>query len=300
MLFAYTIIAFREKHKHFKEEQMAARSDEVLAGTDSADSTMAARADRHELYEASVQNVEEECNFISKTFSALRGRKALSFREDFCGTASAACHWTTLSPEHTSIGVDLDSEVLEWGRENRLGKLTAEQQAHIELKLSDVMTVETDQVDAVGAFNFSYWIFQTRPLMIQYFKRIRESLKDDGIFFLDAFGGYESMEEMKEKTKYDNFTYIWEQARYSPISGEMEFHIHFKFPDKSKLKRAFSYTWRLWTLPEIKELLLEAGFRNPTVYWEGTDKDGEGDGVFTPDELGEADAGWIAYIVAEK
>ena len=80
----------------------------------------------------------------------------------------------------------------------------------------------------------------------------------------------------------------------------MTCHIHFKFPDKSKLKRAFTYVWRLWTLPEITELLTEAGFKNPTVYWEGTDEDGEGDGVFTPDDRGEADAGWIAYLSAEK
>ncbi|MGI9290125.1 MAG: methyltransferase domain-containing protein [Gammaproteobacteria bacterium] len=277
---------------------MAVRSDEIL--TKAKGQAMADLADRHELYEQSVQNVEEECNFITNTFKEIRGRKALSFREDFCGTASAACHWTTLSDEHTAIGVDLDSEVLEWGRQNRLGRLAAEQQARVQLILSDVLTVETEKVDAVGAFNFSYWIFQRRDLMIQYFKRIRETLKDDGIFFLDAFGGYESMEEMKEKTKYENFTYIWEQATYYPVSGEMTCHIHFKFPDKSKLKKAFTYTWRLWTLPEIRELLLEAGFRNPTVYWEGTDKNGEGDGVFTPDDKGEADAGWIAYIVAEK
>jgi SAM-dependent methyltransferase len=279
---------------------MAARSDEVLTGNETVGTTMAERADPHELYEASVQNVEEECSFITNTFKALRGREPLSFREDFCGTASAACHWTTLGAERTSIGVDIDTEVLDWGRKNRVGQLTAEQQARIQLLESDVMQVSTDKVDTVGAFNFSYWIFQTRPLMIQYFEAIRETLKDDGVFFLDAFGGYESMEEMKEKTKYDDFTYIWEQARYSPITGEMDCYIHFKFPDKSKLKRAFSYTWRLWTLPELKELLLEAGFKKPTIYWEGTDKDGEGDGVFTPDELGEADAGWIAYIVAEK
>jgi SAM-dependent methyltransferase len=274
---------------------MAARKEDVLANK-----TMAEQADRHELYEASVQNVEEECNFVSNTFEAIRGRKALSFREDFCGTASAACQWTRQSPEHSSIGVDLDEEVLEWGRANRLGQLNEEQQSRVNLILANVLEVETEQVDAVGAFNFSYWIFQTRPLMIEYFRKIRDSLKSDGVFFLDAFGGYEAFEEMKEKTKYDNFTYIWEQARYSPVTGEMDCYIHFKFPDKSKLKRAFSYTWRLWTLPEILELLTEAGFRNPTVHWEGTDEDGEGNGVFKPDSLGEADAGWIAYIVAEK
>jgi SAM-dependent methyltransferase len=279
---------------------MAARSDEILAKTPESGATMAERADIHELYEDSVQNVEEECNFVSKTFKAIRGRDARSFREDFCGTASAACQWTRLSPENTALGVDLDASVLEWGRQNRLSRLTEDQLSRVQLIESNVLDVATESFDTVGAFNFSYWIFQTRPLMIEYFRKIHAALNDDGVFFLDAFGGYEAFEEMKEKTKYENFTYIWEQERYSPVTGEMDCHIHFKFPDKSKLKRAFSYTWRLWTLPEIKELLLEAGFKNPTVYWEGTDDDGEGDGVFTPDERGEADAGWIAYITAEK
>lgn len=279
---------------------MAVRNEDIWSDKNKGGATMAERADPHELYEAAVQNVEEECKFVSKTFEEIRGRKALSFREDFCGTASAACQWTRLSPEHTAIGVDLDAEVLQWGRENRLSRLDADQQARVRLIEANVMDAQTEQVDVVGAFNFSYWIFQTRPLMLEYFGKIREALKPDGVFFLDAFGGYEAYEEMKEKTKYDNFTYVWEQARYSPVSGEMDCHIHFKFPDKSRLKRAFSYTWRLWSLPEITELLAEAGFKNPTVYWEGTDKDGDGDGVFTPDKHGEADAGWIAYIVAEK
>lgn len=278
---------------------MAVRKEEIAGSVDSG-KTMAERADRHELYEASVQNVEEECKFVSKTFKKLRGRAALSFREDFCGTASAACHWTTLSDEHTAVGVDIDSEVLEWGRQNRVSRLNDDQRSRISLIEANVLEAETAQVDALGAFNFSYWIFQTRPLMLEYFARVRAALKDDGIFFLDAFGGYEAFEEMKEKTKYDGFTYIWEQARYSPVTGEMDCYIHFKFPDKSKLKKAFRYTWRLWTLPEITELLTEAGFKNPTVYWEGTDKHGEGNGVFKPDDHGEADAGWIAYIVAEK
>ena len=277
---------------------MAARSDEVVTNKEKL--TMAEQADRHELYEASVQNVGEECNFITSTFKKLRGREPQSWREDFCGTASAACEWVRGGADRTAVGVDIDPEVLDWGRNNRVSVLDAEQQARLRLIEANVLDVDTGKVDAVGAFNFSYWIFQTRPLMLEYFAKIRETLVDDGVFFLDAFGGYEAHEEMKEKTKYKDFTYIWEQARYWPVTGEMECHIHFKFPDKSKLKRAFSYTWRLWSLPEITEMLAEAGFKNPTVYWEGTDDDGEGDGVFTPDERGEADAGWIAYIVAEK
>jgi len=279
---------------------MAVRKQDIPSVSGQQAPTMAELADRHELYEESVQCVEEECEFVSKTFKSIRGRAAQSFREDFCGTASAACHWVRQSPEHTSIGVDFDPEVLAWGLANRVGRLDDEQKQRVTLIESNVLEVKTDPVDVIGAFNFSYFIFQQRELMKQYFRSIYDSLKPDGIFFLDAFGGYEAFEEMKEKTKYDKFTYVWDQKRYSPITGEMECHIHFKFPDGSKLKRAFSYTWRLWTLPEILEMLTETGFKNPTVYWEGTDEDGDGDGVFKPDTHGEADAGWIAYLVAEK
>jgi SAM-dependent methyltransferase len=279
---------------------MAVSKHEITGAVALAAPTMAELADKHELYEASVQNVEEECEFISERYQAIRGRPALSFREDFCGTASAACQWVRQSDQHTSIGVDIDPEVLAWSERNRLSQLTDKQRQRLQLIQSDVLTVKSLTVDVVGAFNFSYFLFRTREEMLAYFRTVYRTLNDDGIFFLDAFGGYEAFEEMKEKTKYDDFTYIWHQARYHPVTGEIVCHIHFKFPDGSKMKKAFTYVWRLWTLPEILEMLAETGFKNPTVYWEGTDDDGEGDGVFTPETKGEADAGWIAYLVAEK
>jgi SAM-dependent methyltransferase len=279
---------------------MAVSKQEIMSGTTQGAPTMAELADPHELYEESVQNVEEECEFISARFQEIRGRTALSFREDFCGTASAACEWVRQGPEHTAVGVDIDPSVLSWGRANRLNKLSDEQRDRLHLIESDVLKVQTEKVDVVGAFNFSYFLFQDRSTMLGYFESVRQTLNDDGLFCLDAFGGYEAFEEMKEKTKCENFTYVWEQAKYYPVTGEMKCHIHFKFPDGSKLKKAFTYVWRLWTLPELIEMLETAGFKNPVVYWEGTDEDGEGDGVFTPETKGEADAGWIAYIVAEK
>jgi len=279
---------------------MSARKEDLFPGEHTAGSTMAQRADRHELYEAAVQNVVEECVFVRRTFKEIRGREPLTWREDFCGTASASCEWVRTGDDYRATGVDIDQDVLAWGREHRLDKLSLEQKARISLIKADVMEAEVEPVDIVAAFNFSYWIFQKRAEMIKYFSRVREGLKDDGVFFLDSFGGYEAFEEMKEKTKHDEFTYVWDQDSYSPVTGEMVCHIHFKFPDKSKIKKAFTYTWRLWTLPEIQELLADAGFSKSTVYWEGTDEDGEGDGVFEPEARGEADAGWIAYIVAEK
>ena len=262
--------------------------------------TMAERADIHELYEESVQNVENEVSFLSTTFRELSGRAGYLFREDFCGTASLACEWTKQGKEYSAIGVDIDASVLEWGRDNRVARLDTEDQARVSLIESDVLTVETPKVDLLAAFNFSYWIFEERATMLHYYRSCFDALKDDGILFLDMFGGSESFEETKEKTKHDGFTYVWDQHEFHPVTNHMQCYIHFKFPDGSKLKRAFSYAWRLWTAPEIRDLLLEAGFGNVTVYWEGEDEDGEGNGVFTPNDKGEADLAWIAYIVAEK
>ena len=263
--------------------------------------TMAERADRHELYEAAVQAVDVEVEFLRDTFKALRGREPISFREDFCGTASAACEWVRVGKgKRHAIGVDIDADTLEWGRRNRVARLSERDRARVKLLHDDVRTVTTDPVDILCAFNFSYFCFTTRDELRGYFKRVREALVDDGLFFLDAFGGPESQDVQKEKTKHDGFTYVWDQAEYEPVTGRMVCHIHFKFPDGSKLKRAFSYEWRLWTLPEIRELLDEAGFSKVRVYWEGEDDEGEGNGIYTEHATGVADLAWVAYLVAEK
>jgi SAM-dependent methyltransferase len=262
--------------------------------------TLAEQADIHELYEESVQSVETEIEFLQTTFRELRQRDAKSFREDFCGTASASCEWVRTGDDHYAIGVDIDGDVLEWGRKNRVGKLPEASRPRVQLLNDDVTTVTAGPVDIVGAFNFSYWVFNTRERIRGYFSRVRDALVEDGVFFLDAYGGSEAYETQKEKTKYDGFTYIWDQAEFEPVTGRAVCHIHFKFPDGSKIKRAFSYEWRLWTLPEIRELLEEAGFSKVSVYWEGEDEDGEGNGEFSEDPRGEADPAWIAYIVAQK
>lgn len=263
--------------------------------------SMADKADRHLLYEESVQCVEAEIDFVDETFKQLRGRTAKHLREDFCGTGNTSCEWVRRRNTNHAIGVDLDSEVLEWGRENKVSALKPAQAKRIELRNEDVLQAETGVMDIVLAMNFSYWLFEERPLLRHYFERVRATLADDGILFLDAFGGYDAPRVLKERTKFKKHTYIWEQAAFNPINNHMRCHIHFKMKDGSKLEKAFSYEWRMWSLPEIRELLLEAGFSKATVYWQGDDEEtGEGDGEFYPTEEGDADAGWIAYVVAEK
>ncbi len=263
----------------------------------------AANADRHVLYQLAVQNVEAEIDFVDDTFKQLRGRRATRLREDFCGTGNTSCEWVRRRAANIAVGLDIDQDTLDWGLANNVAALPAPARARVHLLNRNVLEPgpDTDNMDAILAMNFSYWLFKERGTLRTYFQRVRESLAPGGIFFLDHYGGYESMCETTEERDIDGkFTYVWDQHRYDPISGSMTCHIHFHFNDGSKMQKAFSYDWRLWTLPEIREILDEAGFRQSTVYWEGTDEDGEGNGEFTPAEVGEADPAFVCYIVAEK
>jgi len=265
--------------------------------------TMAEQADHHKLYELSVQCSESEIDFVDSTFKTIRKQNAKVLREDFCGTANVCCDWVKRRKSNRAIGIDIDPEVLEWGQKNNISKLTKTEGHRIQLINENVLTTQTEEpIDIISAMNFSYWLFKSRNDLKRYFQNAHNALADNGILFLDAYGGYDSFREIKEKTKHKKhkFTYIWEQEKYNPISGELLCHIHFKFSDGSKLKKAFSYNWRLWTLPEIRELLDEAGFSKTTIYWQGFDADGDPDGDFKPTLEGEADPSWICYISAEK
>jgi hypothetical protein len=98
-------------------------------------------------------------------------------------------------------------------------------------------------------------------------------------------------------TSLPAFRYIWEQASFSAIDHRIVCHIHFEVGTR-RLRRAFSYHWRLWTLPELCELLEEAGFRESRVYVEGwDDEDDEPDGVFRLRKRLDNEGGWISYVV---
>lgn len=262
--------------------------------------TMAEQADRHLLYQASVQNPDFELDFIDKTFKRIRGRKPASMREDFAGTAISSCRWVKRRKTNTAVAVDFDPEVLDWSEKNNIPKLTADQKQRIELIEDDVLRVKTDKVDVLQAYNFSYWFFQERATMLEYFKRTREALKDDGLLFLDVFGGSECYQTQKEKRKVDGFKYIWEQAEFNAITNELKCYIHFHFPDKSKLKKAFSYTWRVWGARELREILAEAGFSESIVYRQKFDpKTDEALDEYVATDQAEDYACWLGYILAK-
>jgi hypothetical protein len=154
--------------------------------------------------------------------------------------------------------------------------------------------------------NFSYWCFKDRATLLRYFTLAHRTLAADGINFLDHYGGPDAIRELKErrpvgrKNSKKAFTYIWDQASFNSITNESLCHIHFRLSDGSRLDKAFTYDWRVWSVPELRDILREAGFSKTTVYWEGDDAKGGGDGEFTASEKGEACPSFVVYISAEK
>ena len=261
--------------------------------------TLAQLADKYVCYQNSVQEPEADVPVLNRIFKKHRGRMPRSLREDFCGTAALACEWARSHRENRAFGVDLDPEPLDWGRRHNVAELTADQQSRVKLIEGDVLDVGHEPVDITVAFNFSYFLFRKREQLIHYFRQAYATLNSDGLLLLDVYGGPEAVQSQIENPECDDFTYVWEQVSFDPIQNHGVNYIHYEFPDGSSLERAFSYEWRVWALPEIREALIDAGFSSTEVYWEGTDREtGEGNNVFVRRESARDDPAWIAYLVA--
>lgn len=268
---------------------------------------LALGADRHVLYQKAVQDPEMEIELMTEKFVQLRGREPLSLREDFCGTALLAVRWAQSDPRRTAVGVDLCADTLAWGRRNNLEPAGEDVQRRVELIEGDVLDSPARAVDLTCAFNFSYNGFKTRAPLLAYLRAAHAGLKADGVLVMDVYGGPEAIDVLEEEREIDgeDASYIWEQEKFNPVTNETVCHIHFAFPDGSRLDRAFTYDWRLWSLPELSELLREAGFSKVHVFWEefeDTDADDEylqGTGRYTEVTEVENQESWIAYIFAE-
>ena len=255
--------------------------------------------DKHWLYQESVQSPDIHFGFFDRVYRQRNGRPPASLKEDFCGTALLASEWVERRRTNTVIGVDLDAPTLAWGKKHNLSRLSDEQRSRVTLLRKNVLDVTRPKVDLVVALNFSYFIFLERDELRRYFEAARKSLAPGGLFIGDIFGGWESQKPMRERTRHRGFTYIWELEGSDPMENFARFHIHFEFRDGGGIRRAFTYNWRQWTIAELREILVEAGFRHVDIYWELIDKkSGFGNSIFRRVEHSENAPGWIAFFVA--
>ena len=128
--------------------------------------------DIHKMYQESVQCVEAEIDFVEATYKQIRGNEARFLREDFSGTGQTAGQWVDRNPANRAWAVDLDDEVLAWGRENVLPKL--KNANNLTYQKADVRDSGIKNMDIVLAMNFSYFLFMERTTMIAYFKSVKD------------------------------------------------------------------------------------------------------------------------------
>lgn len=234
------------------------------------------------------------CRFLD----AAHGRRPRSLREDFAGPAGLAAEWAGQSPAHTSLAVDIDPEPL----------AHAPAAPRLKKKVTSALRCR-QRADVIALFNFAAGEIHDRRKLVAYFKVLRASLNKGGIAALDIYGGANAFTPGSLKTfaripgSKQRVRYTWQQVAADPDSGMVENHLHFSIGRKTWAS-AFIYNWRLWTVPELRDALRDAGFAKVETY------DRLGDAVdqhgnlrirpVSPAEGRPLEHDFVVYLIARK
>lgn len=251
--------------------------------------------DRYDLYEAAAQSPDMEARFLR----AVHAAHPRTLREDFCGSAAVCRAWLDLDPSHLAVCVDSDPGALDALR----ARATPAQLERITVVEKDVLDA-IERADIVCALNFPVGYWHTRAALLRYLRSARERLNPGGVFVCDIYGGAsafivgESDQELR-----GGVLYTWEQRDADPTTGIVENAMHFRLPDGREIADAFTYRWRLWSIPELRDALADAGFASSEVHNRlGDAIDHEGNLHVRPviDAGLELDDDYVVYVVARR
>jgi len=223
---------------------------------------------KHDLYEICVQSPGHLVPFLR----AVHGKEPRVLGEDFSGTAALSDLWVGSIFDSRAIAVDLDGDALGFhGSHERVTKTQA-----------DVLAV-SDPADVIFVGNFSIGYRHSRVDLVEYLRHARSRLKPGGVFVCDTYGGTTAYtlgdvhrdHWIPDDVRYPGHAgkrirYTWEQRSADPITGLVTNILHFRVEKAGMIEQemfdAFVYEWRLWSLPELSDAMLEAGFSAVEVY----------------------------------
>jgi len=269
------------------------------------------------LYRWATQDPDTQAAVLAAIYRRVRdGREARSLREDFAGNAADSVAWVAAGLDRSAIAVDLDRPTIEHATE-RAQRLLGPAAERIAFHCADVHSLQPPEVPAVdllSVLNFSIGYLHSRAALTRYLKHARTALAVDGIVVLNLYGGPAAMSqsttchrvvparEKGQRQALPAFDYLWEQRSFDALSARVDCRIHFEVSDVSapnglrRIEDAFRYDWRLWTLPELRECLHEAGFASSQIWRHTATTEGGHTKVFlgAVSQLLDCES-WVAY-----
>lgn len=228
---------------------------------------------RYDLYELAAQSPRQYAAFLEALHRAGGGVGAagvgLVLAEDFCGPASIARAWLTLGEDHRAIAVDRDPEPLEHAEDRLSREMGGAALTRFTTINEDVLSARY-RADVIAALNFAVCELHTRAALMTYLRHILLRLEARGVLVLDLYAGASAMmpgvTEQTIETDDGEILYTWDQRDADPLTGMVVNTMSFRLPDGSEVPDAFVYRWRLWSVPEVRDAMREAGFASTEVH----------------------------------
>ncbi|HMN40079.1 MAG TPA: class I SAM-dependent methyltransferase [Phycisphaerales bacterium] len=234
--------------------------------------------DRHDCYEVCVQSPRH----VSAFLHAVHGNQPVVLREDFCGTAALSRQWIedgrSAGAKRRAIGIDLDAEVLaRAAQENERAGMDVD----IRLVRGDLRErmagagSERGGCDVAFAGNFSSGYLHDRATLMGYLRGVRGAMNTGGVFVCDTYTGPGVFKEgavtrVHPGRGHETVRYTWEQrdadALMAMVTNVLHFQVEVDGEVVARYPEAFVYRWRLWSIPELREAMREAGFGATNVY----------------------------------
>jgi hypothetical protein len=152
----------------------------------------------------------------------------------------------------------------------------------IRLVRGDVMELgDVDGCDVVFVGNFSIGYIHRRSALVEYLRGCRARLAlgnagfGGGVMVCDVYDGpgafkVGSITRVHPGRGAEMVRYTWEHREADVLTGMVVNAIHFQVEVEGEMVArypdAFEYRWRLWSIREMREAMMEAGFVSTEVY----------------------------------